>query len=66
LRKLYRQYALYFLLYGLGTAGVFMISLVCDPFWVQRVDSVVIIVGIGLLVLAVTKYVRKAVQPPLP
>ena len=66
LRAIYRRYFLYFIALFLFIALVFVLTLVCDPAWERRVDSVVI--GILLLVIVGVGWrsIRKAVQPPSP
>jgi len=66
LRGLFKQYLLYFLAVGLAAVMVFLISLVCDPFWNERADSVVITVFLVALVAIIWRSVSKATEPPLP
>ncbi len=66
LRVLYKQYALYFIAICLVTVLVFLASLICDPYWNERADSVAISVFLAVFAASTFRYVRKAMQPPLP
>ena len=66
LRGIFKQYILYFLAVGLATVLIFLISLVCDPFWSERADGVAFTVFIVALVVTITRYLSKQAQPPLP
>ncbi len=66
LRILYKRYFLYFMAYLLVIVAVFLISLVCDPFWQERADAVVASVFLVGLVVLISRYVSKATRPPLP
>ena len=66
LRSLYRRYFLYFLAAGLVAVLIFLISMVCDPFWQERADGVVLTVFLVALVATIWKYISTATQPPLP
>ena len=66
LRVLYKQYSLYFIAVCLATMLVLLASLICDPFWNERADSVAISVFLTVVTATVFRSVRKAMQPPLP
>lgn len=66
LRLLYRQYVLVFLVVGLVAMLIVLISLVCDPFWKDRADKVIIAVLGVAFVAVIWRYVSKATQRPLP
>lgn len=66
LRGIYKQYFGYFLAFGFVTLLVFLISLVCDPYWKEKAD---VVAGLVILIAAgipLWRYVGKANQPPLP
>ncbi len=66
LRRFYSRNSLYFMFYILLMASVFLVSLMCDPFWKQKRDMMLL--G-ALLVSAAIFMVRKysqAKQGPLP
>jgi len=66
LREIYQQKFRYFAGYGTGTAGIFSVSMVCDPFW-QEISNYVL-VGIVLALVGFTgyRYVSKSMQPKYP
>ncbi len=66
LRAFYKHYFLYFLAVGLATVLIFFISLVCDPFWMKQADTVLIVIFLVVVAATILRYVRKAIQPPLP
>ena len=66
LRVLYKRFFLYFVVYVLMIVAVFMISLVCDPFWQERADAVVASIFLIGFVVMISRYVNKATRPPLP
>jgi hypothetical protein len=49
-----------------ATILVFAVSLVCDPFWKQRSDDVAIGLVVALVIIGITRYIRKINQGPLP
>jgi len=66
LRVLYKQYALYFIAVSLITVLIIVASLICDPFWNERANSVAILAFIIVFTAIIVRSVRKAMQPPLP
>ncbi len=66
LRSIYKQHFGYFLAVGLVTLLIFLISLVCDPYWKEKADVVVGLVILTAAGIPLWRYVSKANQPPLP
>lgn len=66
LRSFYKQYFWYYLAVALLTLLIFLISLVCDPFWQQRADAVIATLIVIVVVIMMLRYVSKATRPPLP
>jgi hypothetical protein len=66
LREIYQQKSLYFLGYGLVTALIFTVSLVCDPFWKEV--SGYVLTGIVLVLVGFFGFrqVRKTTHPKYP
>jgi len=66
LREFYQRRFPYFAGFGLVTAMIFTVTLVCDPFWRQRVVYVLI----GILLLIISGYglrrLKKTMQATLP
>jgi len=66
LRRFYSRYSLYFASAGLATILIFFTSMVCDPFWQDKVDLVAISTILAIIASMIGKYIYKAKQPPLP
>ncbi|MCP4983814.1 MAG: hypothetical protein GY935_25340 [Gammaproteobacteria bacterium] len=66
LREIYQHNFIYFLAIGIAGLLVYVISLVCDPVWEERVDNVVIIILLVIVGGFFWHYLRKQMQPPLP
>ena len=66
LRELSKQYFWYLLGAVLVTVAVFVVSLVCDPYWQQRADAVVIAILVFGSAYTLWKYISKTTRPPLP
>ena len=66
LRSVYKQNFIYFLAFIAATMIVFLISLVCDPYWKDKADIVVILVVLAVAVYMLWKYVSRVTRPPLP
>jgi len=66
LRSLYQQYFLYYLAFILLTVIIFLISLVCDPFWQARADAVIAAMLLLVIAILIWRYVSRATRPPLP
>ncbi len=66
LRRFYNEHAWYFLGVVAVTVIIFFVSLVCDPYWRERADAVLLGVLLAVVVYAIWKYVNKLTRPPLP
>jgi len=66
LRSLYQQYFLYYLAVFFLALVVFLISLVCDPYWNERADVVMAAMMLVVIAILTWRYVSKATRPPLP
>jgi len=66
LRKFYQRRTPYFLLYGTATALIFGVSLVCDPFWKQRENVVMLTIIVLLVAFVGVRSIARARQPRLP
>ncbi len=66
MRELYQRYFVHFVIACLLTATILLVSLVCDPFWREWAEYVVIGLLLFLIIGIIWRYVRKAMQPRLP
>ncbi len=66
LRRIYKQYFWFFLAAISVSALIFLISLVCDPFWRARADIVLVALILLIVVITIGRYVSKATRPRLP
>ncbi len=66
LRRIYEQYFWFFLAVISVTVLIFLISLVCDPFWRARADMVMVALILVVVVITIGRYVSKATRPKLP
>lgn len=66
LRSFYKQHFLYFAAAGLTTLLIFIISLICDPYWQARADAVIASLGVLIALVMTVRYVSRATRPPLP
>jgi hypothetical protein len=66
LRKFYQRRSPYFIAYGLVTAMIFGVSLVCDPFWKQRENYVMLVIILLLVAFIGVRYISRARQPRMP
>jgi len=66
LREFYQRRFIYFASYGYVTAMIFMVTLVCDPFFRQK--AAYMLIGILLLIIVGfrLRQLRRNLQPPLP
>ena len=66
LRSIYKARFPYFAAAGLATLLIFLISLVCDPYWQARADAVIATLGLLIAIVITVRYVSRATRPPLP
>jgi hypothetical protein len=66
LREFYRSHFLEFLVITLISVLILLISRICDPFLKAHSDEIVISLFLVATAGIVWRYVRKAMQPPLP
>jgi len=66
LRKFFNAYSIYFAAYILGTIVIFIVSMVCDPFWQERANAVVLGIILAIIVITIINYISKVKRPPLP
>lgn len=66
LREIYQKNFVYFIAVGIAGLLIYVISLVCDPVWEERADSVVIVILLLIVGGFLWRYLRKLMQPPLP
>jgi hypothetical protein len=45
---------------------VFVISMLCDPYWKQRADDVIVGLLVAMVIIGLVRYIRKINQGPLP
>lgn len=66
LREFYQQKFLYFVGYGTVTASIFVVSMVCDPFWKEHSNSVLVGIVLALVGFTGYRYISKSMQPKYP
>jgi len=66
LRKFCQRRSPYFIAYGLVTSMIFGVSLVCDPFWKQRGNVVMLAIILLLVAFIGVRYIGRARQPRMP
>ena len=66
LRKFYQHNSPYFIAYGLVTSIIFGVSLVCDPFWKQRENYVMLAIIVLLVAFIAVRYIGRAKRPRMP
>ena len=66
LRKFYQRRSPYFIAYGLVTSMIFGVSLVCDPFWKQRENVVMLVIIVVLVAFIAVRYIGRAKRPRMP
>ncbi|MCF6324587.1 MAG: hypothetical protein L3J89_09740 [Gammaproteobacteria bacterium] len=66
LRRVYNRHSIYFKLYLFAMVMVFMTSLVCDPFWRERRDSVFVGALLSVAALFIIRKYTRAKQGALP
>lgn len=66
LREIYQEKFPYFVSYGTVTALIFTVSLVCDPFWQEISNYVLVGIVIALVGGLGVRQVRKSIQPNYP
>ena len=66
LRNFYQRRSPYFIAYGLVTAMIFGVSLVCDPFLKQRENVVMLAIIVLLVAFIGVRYIGRATRPRMP
>lgn len=65
-RELFKQYMPYFIAIIAVTVVIALLSLICDPFWQERADEVLVGIIVAGIAYATWRYVSRVKQLPLP